>query len=206
MVGSSLSEEDKARISSAIRKAESSTAGEIYVVVAHAADDFRYVPVIWAALVSLVWPWPLHLLTTLSTTAILVTQAVVFIATAWGLSHPRVRPRIVPEAIAAEAARKSAIAQFLAHGVHLTEKRTGVLIYVALINRRVEIVADVGINNKVAPSAWEELALEVTTAAQGKRLLEGIETAIRKTGSILAEHFPPAEHDRNELSDRVVEI
>src|SRR5690349_11197162 len=148
MVGFGLSADDKARISRAIQQAESTTAGEIYVVVAHAADDFRYVPVIWAVLVAIIWPWPIHLLTTLSTTWILVTQAILFIATAWALSHPRLRHRIVPDAIAAEAAHKNAIAQFLAHGVHLTEKRTGVLIYVALINRRVEIVADVGIHSK----------------------------------------------------------
>jgi putative membrane protein len=53
---------------------------------------------------------------------------------------------------------------------------------------------------------WEQLALEVTTAARKKRLGEGLETAVRNAGAILAEHFPRGDHDRNELSDRVVEI
>jgi putative membrane protein len=206
MTSFGLSADDKARVSSAIQQAECSTAGEIYVVVAHAADDFRYVPVIWAALAAIVLPWPLHLLTPLSTTTILVTQAMVFIATAWGLSHPGVRYRIVPNAIAAEAARKNAFAQFLAHGAHLTEERTGVLIYVALINRRVEIVADVGIHSKVGSSAWEQLAREITAAARNERLVEGIVSAVRQAGAILARHFPPRDHNPNELSDRVVEI
>ena len=201
-----LSADEKTRISEAIRAAEAATAGEIYVVVARSADDFRYVPVIWAALAALLWPWPLHLLTRLSTTTILLTQAIFFIAAAWLLSPARIRYRIVPDAIAAESARKDAQQQFLAHGVDLTEERTGVLIYVALANRRVEIVADVGIHSKVGPPAWERLAREVTVAGRDQRLVDGIVNAVRQAGIVLAEHFPPKAHNPNELSDRVVEI
>ena len=50
--------------------------------------------------------------------------------------------------------------------MHLTEARTGVLIYVTPKDRRVEIVADVGIHSKVGEAAWEELAQEITAAAR----------------------------------------
>jgi putative membrane protein len=206
MASLALSPEDKANISNEIRTAEATTSGEIYVVVAHAADDFRYVPVVWAALAALVSPWPLHLLTSLSTTTILVIQAILFIVVAWGLSHPRIRYRIVPEVISAEAARKQANAQFLAHGVHLTEDRTGVLIYVALLNRRVEIIADAGIHSKVGDAAWQELAAEITAAARTDRLVDGLVSAIRRAGALLSANFPAKAANPNELSDRVVEV
>jgi putative membrane protein len=206
MARDELSAVDKARVGDAIRAAEAATSGEIYVVVAKAADDFRLVAVMWAAVAAILLPWPLHLLTAFSTTTILVAQAVFFIATASGLSHPRIRHRIVPSAMAAASARKHAYEQFLAHGVHLTEARTGVLIYVALMDRRVEIVADGGIHSKVGADAWEQLAQDITTAARDQRLVDGIVDAVRRAGALLAHHFPPGRDNPNELSDRLVEI
>ena len=78
MRGVGLAAHDRDRISEAIRAAEANTCGEIYVVVARAVDDFRFVPVLWAAIAALILPWPLHLLTTLSSTTILLAQAMFF--------------------------------------------------------------------------------------------------------------------------------
>jgi putative membrane protein len=201
-----FSPEDKDRVAAAIAEAESQTAGEIYVVIAHGREEFHYVPVIWAALAALLLPWPLHLLTSLSTTTILILQAIVFVGAALIMSHPSINHRIVPNAIAAERTRRQAYEQFLAHGVHLTEARTGVLIYVAPIDQRVEIVADVGIHSKVGEAAWEELAQEITASARRGQLVDGMLNAIRKAGTLLAQHFPSSARNPNELSDRMVEI
>jgi putative membrane protein len=73
-------------------------------------------------------------------------------------------------------------------------------------DRRVEIVADVGIHSKVGQAAWEELAQEITVAARAGQLVDGMLSAIRKAGALLAQHFPPSERNPNELSDRMVEI
>jgi putative membrane protein len=201
-----FSAEDKARVAAAIAEAESQSAGEIYVVVAHGGEEFRYLPVIWAALAALLVPWPLHLQTSLPTTTILVLQALVFVDAALTMSHPSINHRIVPNAIAAERTRRQAYEQFLAHGVHLTEARTGVLIYVTPTDQRVEIVANVGIHSKVGEAAWEELAQDITAAARRGQLVDGILNAIRKAGALLAQHFPPSARNPNELSDRMVEI
>jgi putative membrane protein len=201
-----LSTAEHARVSEAIRAAESRTSGEIYVVVARLTDEFRFMPVVWAALAALLLPWPLHLLTRLGSGTILLIQAIFFVLTALALSHAALRRYVVPSPLLAEAARRHARAQFLAHGVHLTERRTGVLIYVALIDRRVEIVADAGIHSKVGDAVWQELAREVTSAARHGRLVDGIINAVNRAGAVLAAHFPPRPDQRNELPDRVVEI
>jgi len=206
MTDHTFSPQDKDRIAAAIAEAESKTAGEIYVVIAHTGDDVRFIPVIWAACAALLLPWPLHLLTSLSTTTILVLQAMVFVGAALIMSHPAIGHRFVPNAIAADRTRRQAYEQFLAHGVHLTQARTGVLIYVTPRDRRVEIVADVGIHSKVGEAAWEELAQEITVAARAGQLVEGMLNAIRKAGALLAQHFPPSARNPNELSDRMVEI
>jgi putative membrane protein len=201
-----LDQTDRARITAAIREAEANTAGEIYAVIARAADDYRFVPILWAALMALLVPWPLHVLTDLSAGTILLVQAITFVWIAVAASHPAIRYRIVPPGIAAEATRKAAEGLFLAHGVHQTEARTGILIYVALAERRVEIVADAGINVKVEQAAWDELAREIVVAARAKALVDGIIAAVRRAGLLLAAHFPRRPADRNELPDRVVEI
>jgi putative membrane protein len=201
-----LAHADRVRISEAVFRAEAGTAGEIYVVVARAADDYWFVPILWAALVALLVPWPLHMLTNLPAGVILLIQAVTFVSIAVVASHPAIRYRIVPPSIAAEAARKAAQSLFLAHGVHQTEARTGILIYLALADRRVEIVADAGIDGKVAQAVWDDLARKIVAAARANALTDGIVAAVGRAGSLLAEHFPRRPGDRNELPDHVVEI
>ena len=51
--------------------------------------------------------------------------------------------------------------------------RTGLLIYVALVDRRVEIVTDAGINSKVDQTVWDELAQEIAGAARAVILPTG---------------------------------
>jgi putative membrane protein len=201
-----LNAADRARIAKAIEAAEDDTAGEIYVVIAAQADAYPLVPVLWAALLAMLIPWPLHLFTDLSLTTILVIQSVSFILAASFLAHPAMRPSIVPASLAADAARKAAHAQFFAHGVHLTAERTGVLIYVALAEHCVEVVADDVIDGKVDQLEWKALTEEIVTAAREGRLADGLVIAIRRAGAVLAQHFPRRADDKNEIPNRVVEI
>jgi len=201
-----LSEAERARITDAIRTAEATTAGEIYVVVAREAAQFRSIPVLWAALVAFIVPWPLFLLTNLGAGTILLLQVITFVVVAMALSPDGIRHRVVPPSIAGGAARKAAQAQFLAHGVHLTAERTGILIYVALADRRVEIVADDGINKKVAQAELDELAQHIVAAARSGTLADGLLKAVDGAGRLLSRHFPPSPTNLNELPDRVVEI
>jgi putative membrane protein len=201
-----LSATERARIAEAIEAAEADTAGEIFVVVAGQADDYDLVPVFWAALLALLIPWPLHFFTDLSITTILIIQSVSFIVAASILAHPRLRLSIVPANIACASARKAAQAQFFAHGVHLTSERTGVLIYVALAERCVEVVADDVIDAKVDQTEWQASTDEIVTAARQGRLSDGLINAINRAGRLLAQHFPREPDDKNELPNRVVEI
>jgi putative membrane protein len=176
------------------------------VVVAREADRFLLIPVLWAAIVALLLPWPLFLTTSLSAGTILVAQVVTFVVVASIVSLDPIKHALVPPSLAASAARSAAINQFMAHGVHLTEQRTGILIYVALSERRVEIVADAGIHRCVSQAELDRLADDVIHAAREDRLADGLVAAVNDAGELLAQHFPPSPIDRNELPDRVVEI
>ena len=201
-----LTREEHAKLSREIRDAEAGTSGEIYVVVAHSPDAFRLVPVLWAALLAFILAWALDLGTGLSISMILSLQALAFVAVAIGLSFPYLRYRLVPPAIAEDAAHRAALAQFMAHGVHLTSARTGVLIYVSLLPRRIEILADSGIHAKVDQKIWDQAVAQLAAEARTGRLSEALAHAIRGMGALLAVHCPRTKDDRNELPNRVIEV
>jgi len=206
MVDPVLSAQEHARISAAIAEAETRTAGEIYVVVAREADPFRLVPVLWSALFAFLLAWVLYVATPLSTAWILTLQAAAFVAAALVLSLEPLRFATAPPAIVGEAVHRAALAQFMAHGVHLTQHRTGVLIYLCLRPRRIELVADEAIHARVEQPVWDAMVTEIAAAARAGQLSEGLVQAIGRVGVLLAQHFPKSAGDANELSDQIVEV
>jgi putative membrane protein len=194
------------RVSTAIEAAEKKTAGEIFVVVAAHADEYRLIPVLWASIAALVLIWPLAHFTPLSVPTLLLVQAAIFLGWCIALTPDAIRLRVIPGPLAAATVEKAAREQFLGHGVHLTTARTGVLIYAALAERRVEVVADDGIAAKVEQAEWDAIAAVIIAAAREKKLADGLVRAVEQAGVLLARHFPPAKNDRDELPNRVVEL
>ncbi len=83
-----IAEEDKARVSAAIREAERHTAAEIFCVIARHSSDYRLCPSAWAAALALLAPLPLIYLTRWTAELIYLLQLGVFLGTALVLSHP----------------------------------------------------------------------------------------------------------------------
>jgi putative membrane protein len=201
-----LSAGDKTRIAEAIKAAEQKSAGEIFCVVAHASSGYRLAPIAWAALIALATPVPLVYFTSLPAGLIYLLQLLAFIVSAAVLSLPAIRFRIVPRRAMRERAHVEAMRQFLAHGLHLTERRTGVLIFVSVAERHAEIVADAMINAKVAPGVWRDAVDAAVEAIRDRRIADGLIAAVERCGAVLAEHFPPDAFDRDELPNKVVEM
>jgi uncharacterized membrane protein len=108
--------------------------------------------------------------------------------------------------IAGQSARARAIEVFSQLGVWDTEDNNGVLIYLLLADRDVEIVADRGINAVVAAHEWEAIC-RTMEAALGRRQFEpAVLGAIEAVTRLLARHFPPRAGDRNELGNRPVTV
>jgi putative membrane protein len=201
-----ISDIDKARITDAIRQAETRTAGEIVCVVARYSSSYRLVPIAWAALIALVVPLPLIHLTLWPASLIYIVQLASFIVAALVLSHPAIRFHLVPRRAKHSRAHAEAMRQFLAQGLDRTENRTGVVIFASVAERYAEIVADVGIHAKVTPQVWQSAVAALTACIKDGRPGDGFVAAIEQCGAVLAEHFPPGALNRNELPDRLVEI
>jgi putative membrane protein len=201
-----ISEADNRRIVEAIRAAEAKTSGEIYCVIAHACGGYHLVPIAWAALLALAVPWPLILFTRWAAGIIYLVQLATFIVAAVILSLPIIRYHIVPKRRLYGRAHIVAMQQFLAQGIHLTEKRTGVLIFASAAERYAEIVADTGINAKVSSDAWTNAVSALVSGIKARRSGDGFVAAVELCEAELARNFPPGELNPNELPDRVVEI
>jgi putative membrane protein len=201
-----ISDDDKKRITAAIREAERKTSGEIFCVVAQRAGNYRTIPFALAAGFSLIVPLPFILWSSWPASAIYTAQLAVFITLAIVFALPSIRFRIVPRRRQHERAHMEAMSQFFAHGLQNTAQRTGVLIFAAAAERYAEIVADACINEKVSPDVWDDAIAALTAAIADGRPGDGFVTAIEKCGAVLAEHFPPGALARDELPDKLVEI
>lgn len=199
-----LMPQDEARIAEAIRVAEQKTSGEIFCVMTAASSNYRFVPIARAAVIALAVPVPLYYFTSLWAEEIYLVQLAVFVGCAIIFSLPGLRHALVPRWIKRDRASAEAKRQFAAHGLHLTEARTGVLIFASLAERYVEIVADAGINAKVAPEVWDRAVQAMIDKIKEDQPVEGFIEAIRICGEVLAKHFPPGAANADELSNKLV--
>lgn len=103
-----------------------------------------------------------------------------------------------------EAVHNVALASFTDQGLHHTRDHTGVLILVSLLEHRVEVLADRGINDKVAKGTWDEIVHIITAGIKSSQACDAFCKAIERCGAILAEHFPRSADDRDELPNRLV--
>jgi putative membrane protein len=211
-----------------MRRAERSTAGEIYCIVARASADYRETPLVWATAAAFIPPllallfgwtpaWPAGLSgawvaqsgapdVTGAVLSFAAAQAALFALTAALVAPSAMRLRLTPGVLKRARVRRAAVDLFLAHGLQATEARTGALIYASLAERRVEVVADKTIHSQVDPEVWGEAAAALTAALARGEAAAGFVKAIALCGAVLAEHFPARDGDRNELPDRLVEL
>lgn len=87
--------------------------------------------------------------------------------------------------------------------MHKTALRNGVLIYLAINNRKYAIIGDSGINHVVPPNFWDNIKTDMLTDFRQGNFFEGLSKAIEQTGRQLKKHFPYQKDDVNELPDDI---
>mgnify|MGYP001182198285 FL=1 len=100
--------------------------------------------------------------------------------------------------------RARALEVFAALGVWDTARNNGVLIYVLLADRAIEIVADRGIAECVPAAQWEALCTEVSERFRQGELASGCCMAVRSVAQRMARFFPSSGGDGNELPNQPV--
>jgi putative membrane protein len=230
-----LSVDQRDRISAAIEAAEAGTSGEIFCVIAHKSGDYGWTTLVYGIVFALLAPifmlaiglnplvladWFTRLFgggwsvgvgasakdeAAVGMAIVVAIQTFIFIiVSSLGLNGD-FREAMTPRFIKRNNVHRAALEQFLAHGIHLTQGRTGVLIFASLSEHQAEIVADTAIYAKVDPNVWREAIHALLQGARSGDLTAGIVSAVQLSGRVLSEHFPP-NNDTNELPNKVVII
>ena len=196
---------DQERIGQAVIAAESKTAGEIVPMIVTSSARYTEIELLglivglFAGLIAEgIWsdPWGSPFLNLWPVVGALLGFLVCRV--------PAVKRVLVAKRRVAEAMHATCLAAFTEHGLHHTRDHTGILILISLLERRVQVLADRGINQKVAPGTWDEVVKILTAGLKSGQACDAFCKAIERCGDILAAHFPRRADDPDELPDRLV--
>jgi putative membrane protein len=210
------------RIAEAVKKAEANTGGEIVVAVIPESDDYASREMAFgiglgviAFVVMAFFAAPLEILLDrwvwLESPALL---PLAFGAVSLGVGAigyalaqiPAVDRLVIGRKAMADAVKKRALRHFVESAAYDTVDRTGVLLFVSALERRVELLADRGIDDAVAPDTWDRIVSALVRGLKDGRREEAMETAVEEIGTVLAEYVPRREDDENELDDGPSEL
>jgi putative membrane protein len=221
-----LSDSDHARVSAAVSAAEAGSAGEIVTIVTERSDGYTDVALAWAALVAFTaltvyslfpdfylglidrltgtWAneWTVREVLGLATAGAILKFLGTLLVQLW----PPLKFWLVPAPVKSRRVLARAITCFKVGAERRTHGRTGILIYLSMREHRAEIVADEAIAKLVAPEVWGDAMAALVGEIRQGRIADGMIAAVERVGAVLAEHFPRAADDTNELPDRLIEV
>lgn len=221
-----LSPEEHAQVSAAVAAAEAQTSGEIVTVLAERSDGYSDIALAWAALATftaltvfallpdfflpkvdwLLGGWN-HEWTPGQLLGLAAALAILKFAGVWAIQLWRpLKFALIPGMVKSARVRERAIAHFKVGAERRTHGRTGILIYFSMREHRAEIVADEPIAARVAPEVWGEAMADMLGEIRRGHIASSMVAGVADVGKVLAEHFPRAEDDRNELPDRLIEV
>jgi len=100
--------------------------------------------------------------------------------------------------------RAHAVESFAKYGLHNTIEQTGVLIFLSVEEKRIEILADKGINEKVEQFTWDNMLNGLIIKIRQDGTCKGLCDVVAEVGKYLTAHFPIQPGDDNELANEVV--
>ncbi|NLC24139.1 TPM domain-containing protein [Oxalobacter vibrioformis] len=116
-----------------------------------------------------------------------------------------IEPALSMDAIRAKTApRERALELFGRYGIWDTEENCGVLVYINLADRQVEIVADRGVAPKVDQKEWDTICLTMTEGFSQGRFQQSTLDALTSINQLLKQHFPLNGPRENQLPDEPI--
>jgi putative membrane protein len=226
MVMPKFSEADHALVTEAVAKAERSSDGEIVTIVAPRSDAYHDVGLHYAVLamllvptaaalvpqswidwgLALVFGWNASLSFRLLMLLLVLKMAIVFLIVRFAFAWMPLRMALTPGSAKTRRVRRRAVELFRAGTERRTKGRTGILLYLSLLEHRAEIVADEAIHGRVEPDEWGEAMAALVDGVKAGRAGEGMALAVGKIGEVLAQCLPPTLDNPNELPDRLIEL
>src|SRR2546430_377787 len=189
-------------IGAAVREIEAKTNAEIVVAVRGRSGTYRHADYLFGAIVAFIGLlFVLFSRFEFHTFWIPFDVIALFVAGAFVSSRGDwIRRMLTTKTFRVRAARAGASAMFYEAGIANTSAENGLLIYLSLLERRMEVIADRGILKAVPALKWDNAAFELKRVGR-KPEPEDLIRAVRNLGAVLAEHMPATGENPNELPD-----
>jgi putative membrane protein len=221
-----FSEEDHRLVTEAVARAESLSDGEIVTVIAASSDAYHDVALHWALLAMLLVPaaaaalpqsliddiaalflgWNAELTRPVAMLIMIAALILTFLIVRLILAWRPLRMALTPGATKSRRVARWALQIFRVSAEKKTHGRTGVLLYLSLLEHRAEIIADEAIHSKVKPEVWGDAMVALVDKVKEGRPGEGMALAADKIGEVLATVLPKSLDDPNQIPDRLIEI
>jgi putative membrane protein len=226
MVMPKFSEADHKLVTDAVAAAERASDGEIVTIVAEKSDSYHDVGLHYAVLAMLLVPavlafvprrciewvmspflgWNAALSQGALMVFLFVALALAFLIVRFALAWMPLRMALTPGSTKSRRVGRRALQTFKVGAEHRTAGRTGILIYLSMLEHRAEIVADHAIHSQVEPEVWGEAMAALVENVKAGRPGEGMAKAVEKVGEVLATCLPNTIGNPNELPDRLIEL
>lgn len=201
-----FSDEEKERIRQSVKDAESRTSGEIATMVVDQSDRYHEAEVLGGILVAglsaLIISFGVQHVTIW--TYIPLVCILYIPARLMFIRFPRLKLPFINKLRMMHAVRERAVRAFYEKKLYKTRDENGVLIFISILERKVWILGDRGVDRKIPHASWQAHADEISAGIKEGRGCAALCTVIGKCGQVLAEHFPSKEDDTNELPDDLI--
>lgn len=195
-----------AAIAAAIAEVETSTSGEVAVMVVDQSDTYPESLVLAGILLgglSATVVADLWFADSLWTFLPMATGFSLLIG--WGVGQwPALKRFFITRARLEHMVREQAVQSFYEKGLYKTRDATGVLFFISLFEHRVWILADQGIYEKISRQTLQEHAVAIAHGIKHGAAASALCRAIGRVGEILSQHFPVRPDDTDELSNEVL--
>ena len=211
-----FSDADRQRIAAAIEAVETTSSGEIVPYVILRSAPYPVVPwrggalgaLVGTVLVALIRtapaPAPAAFALSQDGLAVLIIAACGLIGALAASRIPPLTRRLAGDTAMREAVHQRAVQVFVDEEVFATRHRTGILLVVSLMERRVEVLADAGINVRVGDGDWHNVTACIRTGIENGQLADGLVDAIHQCGQLLMQYgFAAEADDQDELPNRL---
>jgi putative membrane protein len=201
-----FTDSEKARIREAVRTVEKGTSGEIATMVVDQSDVYLEAEVLGGILASglVALIISIAVLHVTIWTFVPIVCALYFPARLLFKRFPRLKIPFVNKKRMMHAVQERAVRAFYEKGLYRTRDENGILIFISILERKVWILGDRGVNLKVPPEIWQAHANEISVGIRNGRPCDALCAVIENCSRVLVEHFPRKEDDTNELPDELI--
>jgi len=198
--------EEKEKLKATTHEVESRTIGEIVVMVVDHSDHYIEAEVLGSVLLGSLLSLILSILFFESSIWSYIPLSFLFFSPCWFLfiRVEALKKLFIGIRRKEEAVRLRAERAFFERGLYRTKKNTGVLFFLSLLERKVWVLADRGIYEKMDQETLNRYANEVSRGIREGRACEALSQAIQGIGVLLSRHFPITADDTDELPDDVM--